>query len=256
MSSDGNRVAVSAAASEGSGISAWFGSVGGSVAAVAGSQANQYGFDDGKNKSGAFSFRFQHALQDPLADTNQDGQISIAEAVTFTRNTLTRDGFHQSPTVAGVANDIALFSSSKSKPLPEKYQTVFAVVIGINEYRQQSANSLLGAVNDARGFVKLMERKELQLFGESSIELLTDEKATTEGIKRAIAELRKKVTKDDLVVFYFSGHVATIGKDQELTKVMYPTDGDFEKGGYLRISEIVENISAIGAKNALVVVDG
>jgi len=38
--------------------------------------------------------------------------------------------------------------------------------------------------------------------------------------------------------------------------VIYPTDGDFERGGYLRINEVVENISAVGAKHALVVVDG
>lgn len=255
ISSQGNKVTVSATAPEGSGISAWFGSVGGNVAAVAGSQADKYGFEDSKTESGAFSLRFQRALQDPSADTNQDGQISVAEAVAFTRNALKRDGFDQSPTVVGNASDVALFSSSKSKPLPEKYKTVFAVVVGINKYKQQAAN-LRGAVNDARGFVKLMERKELLLFGRSSIELLTDEKATTEGINGAIAELRNKVTKDDLVVFYFSGHVATVGKDQEPAKVMYPTDGDFEKGGYLRISEVVKNIGAVGAKNALVVVDG
>jgi len=65
-----------------------------------------------------------------------------------------------------------------------------------------------------------------------------------------------KATKDDRVVFYFSGHVASVGKDKDVQKVIYPTDGDFERGGYLRINEVVENISAVGAKHALVVVDG
>ena len=138
--------------------------------------------------------------------------------------------------------------------MPEKYKTVFAVVVGINEYRQQAAN-LRGAVNDARGFVNLMERKGLALFADSSIEILLDEQATTKNIRHAISALRKKATKDDLVVFYFSGHVATVGKDRDVQKVMYPTDGDFEKDGYIRISEVVESMSAAGAKSALVVVD-
>lgn len=255
ISSQGNKVTVSAAAPEGSGIAAWFGSVSGSVTAVAGSQADKYGYEDAKTQSGAFSLRFQRALQDPSADTNQDGLISVAEAAAFARITLKRDGFDQSPTVAGNASDVSLFASGKSKSAPERYKTVFAVVVGINKYKQQGAN-LRGAVNDAKGFVNLMERKEARLFAKSNVVLLTDEQATSEGIKNAISALRNKATKDDLVVFYFSGHVATVGKDQDVRKVMYPTDGDFEKGGYLKISEVVESIRAVGAKNALVVVDG
>jgi hypothetical protein len=255
ISSQGESVTASAAASEGSGITAWFGSVSASVVAVAGSQADKYGFDDPKTESGAFSHRFQGALQDPSADTNRDGQISVAEAVVFSRSALKRDGFDQSPTVAGNAGDVALFSSSKSKPSPEKYKTVFAIVVGINKYKPQGAD-LRGALNDARGFVSLLERKERQLFAQQRIELLTDEKATTEGIKNAISGLRNKVSKDDLVIFYFSGHVATIGKDRERKKVLFPTDGDLEKGGYLSVSEVVEKLGAVGAKNSLVVVDG
>jgi len=50
--------------------------------------------------------------------------------------------------------------------------------------------------------------------------------------------------------------VATVGKDKDVKKVMYPTDGDFEKGGYLKINDVVESIGSVGAKQALVVVDG
>lgn len=255
ISSQGEKVTISAAAPEGSGISAWFGKVTGGVVAVAGSQADKYGFDDQKTQSGAFSHRFQRALQDLAADTNQDGRISIAEAAASTRTALRRDNFDQDPTVAGAASDVALFSTSKPKPGDEKYKTVHAVVVGINKYREVGAN-LRGAVNDAKGFVRLLESKERGLFGISSITVLTDEQATTEGINNAIAALRAKVTKDDLVVFYFSGHVAAVGKGKDFAKVMYPTDGDFQKGGYLRISEVVDKVNVLGAKHALVIVDG
>jgi hypothetical protein len=248
-------VTISAAAPEGSGISAWFGNVTGGVAAVAGSQADKYGFEDGKTQSGAFSVRFQRALKDPAADINQDGLISIAEAAAFTRTALKRDNFDQSPTVAGQANDIVLFSTSSPKPGSQKYKAVYAVVVGINKYRQAGAD-LRGAVNDAKGFVRLLESKERGLFGISNITLLTDDQATTGSINNSIVALRSKVTKDDLVVFYFSGHVASVGKEKDVSKVMYPTDGDFQKGGYLRISEMVEKMNGLGAKHALVIVDG
>ena len=255
ISSQGEKVTVSAAAPEGSGTSAWFGKITGTVVAIAGSQADKYGFEDPKTQSGAFSLRLQRALKDVAADTNEDGQISIAEAAAFTRAALKRDNFDQTPTVAGQADDVALFSTSKPMPGSEKYKTVHAVIVGINKYRQAGAD-LRGAVNDAKGFVRLLESKERGLFGVSSITLLTDEQATTASINNAIAALRSKVTKDDLVVFYFSGHVATVSTAKDIAKVMYPTDGDFQKGGYLRISEVVEKINGVGAKHALVIVDG
>ena len=252
----GDKVTVAAAAPEGSGSVAWFGSLQGNVAAVAGSQADKFGLEDSKTNSGAFSFRFQSALYDPAADINQDGQISISEAAALAQSMLKRDGFNQSPTVAGNANDVAIFASSKSQSVSKKYGKVYAVVIGINKYKLSGGASLNGPVNDAKGFVKLMESRERRLFAASSIELLTDEKATTQGIKDAVSALGKKATKDDLVIFYFSGFVTTVGKDKDVKKVMYPADGDFEKDGYLRVSEVVESMSAMGAKTALIIVDG
>ena len=255
ISSEGGTVTVAASAPEGSGVAAWFGAVAGTTAAVAGSQADGVGYDDPKTKSGAFSWRFQQALQDANADTNGDGQVSVAEAVTFTRNRLKQDGFDQSPTVAGQTSKIALFSTTKALKGTEKYKVVHGVVVGINKYRQTGAD-LRGAVNDARGFIRLLESKDRTLFDASSVSTLLDEQATTTNIKSAIDALRGKATKDDLVVFYFSGHITSVGKGKNISKIIFPTDGDIQKGSYIRISDIVESMSKVGAKNALVVVDG
>ncbi len=75
-------------------------------------------------------------------------------------------------------------------------------------------------------------------------------------IEAAIAALGEKVGEDDLAIFYFSGHVATVGEGHEAKKVMYPTDGDFDKGGYIRVDDVVKSFGALGAKNSLVVIDG
>lgn len=255
ISSQSSTVTVAAAVPEGSRVAAWFGAVTGTTVAVAGSQADGVSYDDPTTQSGAFSRRFQQALQDARADSNQDGQVSVAEAVAFTRNRLKQDNFDQSPTVAGQASEIALFSTSNTLQGTEKYKVVHAVVVGVNKYRQAGAD-LLGAVNDAKGFMRLLENKDRTLFGASNIAALLDEQATTTKIKSAIDALREKATKDDLVVFYFSGHITSVGKGKHISKIIFPTDGDIQKGNYIKVSDIIESIGKVGAKNALVVVDG
>ncbi len=260
VSSEGDKVTVSASTTEGSSSQVWFGNVTGGVAAVAGSQADAFGYDDPRTHSGAFSFRFQKALQDPAADSNQDGQVSVAEAAKMAGDALERDGFAQAPTVAGNVNDIALFCRSKSGCGPKKYQTVFAVVVGVNKYRDDQAMSLEGAVNDAKGFVTLLKPQERQTFAKANVEILTDERATIGAINEAIAALHGKATDKDLVLFFFSGHVASIGQDKAsdkiVNKVIFPTDGQFEKGKYLKVKDVVKAMSESGAKSGLVIVDG
>jgi Caspase domain len=255
VSSGGSKITVSATAPEGSGVATWFGIVAGNTAAVAGSQADKYGFDDAKSQSGAFSLRFQRALLDPRADTNQDEQISVTEAVTFTRNILKEDRFDQSPTVAGQANEITLFSTTKSIQGSEKYKTVHAVIVGVSRYSHATAD-LRSAVNDAKGFTRLLENKDRGLFGVSNITTLLDEQATRANIWNAVSTLHQQASKDDLVVFYFSGRVASIDKDKEVSKVIFPTDFDIEKGNYIMVREVVEIMGKVSAKHALVVVDG
>lgn len=238
-----------------SGSAAWFGTVGDNVAAIAGSRAGQLAYEDGTTESGAFSTRFQRALQNAYADINRDGRVSIGEAEASTRTLLKRDGFDQVPTIAGAAKDaVALFSSNKMLAGPQ-YKKVIAVVVGINKYAQP--NSILrGAVNDAKGFARLLEQRDGALFAESRVSLLTDDRATYSAISAALSAMRPQVGKDDLVIFYFSGHVATIGEGSDIHKVMYATDGEFGKRGYLRIDEVVKSLGAFGAKHALMVVDG
>jgi hypothetical protein len=256
FSSDDGKITLAATAPQGSGALTWFGPVTGTTVAVAGSQADEFGYDDPSGPGGAFSIRFQRALQDVKTDTNQDGQISVSEAVASTEDKLRQSNFHQIPTIAGKASEIALFSATSAPQKFEKYKVVHAVVVGINKYQGGSSMALQGAVNDAERFINLLRHSDRRLFGSSNINSLLDEKATAKSIMSAIDALRGKVSKDDLVVFYFSGHVSSIGKGDNVSKVIFPTDGDFQKNRYIKISEIVEIIGTLSAKNALLVVDG
>jgi cell division septum initiation protein DivIVA len=251
----GDSATISASNAERAGITAWFGQPGDKVAVIAGSQAGQLAYEDGKAGTGAFSIRFQSALQNPFADINQDGRISLAEAAAFTRTALRRDGFDQVPTVAGPAMDtVALFASGK-RPEATRYRKLIAVVVGINKY-QQPNSELRGAVNDAMGFANMIEHGPNALFAESKISLLSDGRATYAAVSNALTAIAAQATKEDLVVFYFSGHVGTVGPGSEARKVIYPTDGELGKSGYLRIDDVVKRVGAMGARHAMVIVDG
>lgn len=77
---------------------------------------------------------------------------------------------------------------------------VYLVSAGVSDYPGTSSDLTLPAM-DARAINRLYRKN-------SSAEtiLLTDENATISNIKAAMRKLYKKARKDDIVVFFFSGH--------------------------------------------------
>ena len=85
---------------------------------------------------------------------------------------------------------------------------MFALLIGIDEYRDKSLN-LKGAVADCRNMKEFLE-KNLQ---EVHIEGLLNENATRKGIKKAINDLanHSRIKEfGDPILIYYAGHGAEI----------------------------------------------
>ena len=85
--------------------------------------------------------------------------------------------------------------------IPVTYaRKVYLVAAGVSDYPGTSSDLTLPAM-DARVINRLYRKN-------SSAEtiLLTDENATTSNIKAAMRQLYRKAKKDDIVVFFFSGH--------------------------------------------------
>lgn len=83
-----------------------------------------------------------------------------------------------------------------------------ALLIGINEYRNEDIPDLRGAVNDidvARDL--LISRLG---FEPDDIVVLTDARATRAGIFRAFDDLVDKARADDIVYIHYSGHGSTV----------------------------------------------
>jgi formylglycine-generating enzyme required for sulfatase activity len=91
------------------------------------------------------------------------------------------------------------------------YRTGWALLIGINDYPNLPPQYQLDyATADAEALAKLLQTK----FGfpRENITLLTNERATRQGILDALAELADpdKVKEDDCVLVFFSGHGQTV----------------------------------------------
>lgn len=83
---------------------------------------------------------------------------------------------------------------------------LYAIVIGINEYRNKSI-SLNYAVSDAGAFADTLKKVSGPLFEKTDIEVLTTPAATTkEAVIRTFEGMRTKVRPNDLFVFYNASH--------------------------------------------------
>lgn len=123
-----------------------------------------------------------------------------------------------------------------------------AVLVGINAY---PGAPLRGCVND----VKQMSELLVSRFGFASedIRILTDARATTEGIKARLGWLLNGLRAGDQVLFHFSGHgtqVATRNPQGEvdgLDEVICPVDFDWTDAHLIRDKEFQQMFSSVPA---------
>ena len=83
----------------------------------------------------------------------------------------------------------------------------FALVIGINEYIDESIDDLTKSVNDAKAVYDTLANPEVCGIPKEHIVCLLNEQATTKNIEIELAKLRK-CPKDSTIYIYYSGHGA------------------------------------------------
>ncbi len=90
----------------------------------------------------------------------------------------------------------------------------WAIVVGITHFKNPAMN-LRFAAKDATDFAAMLTDPSIGRFRNDPqhVKLLTDEKATVEGIRTAINEIARDSRKEDLVVMYFSSHGTSAGSD-------------------------------------------
>jgi len=90
--------------------------------------------------------------------------------------------------------------------LAKKQERVYAVVIGINKYK--NLPPLKYAVNDAREFYRYLT--EVNQVPKDHVWLLLDQEATLDKLRRTLGTLlRRSAGKEDTVIIFLAGHGAT-----------------------------------------------
>jgi hypothetical protein len=86
----------------------------------------------------------------------------------------------------------------------------YAVVVGISEYKNKTKEiaSVMNAAEEAKQFARFIKSPQGGNFKDGNVLLLTNEKATSSALRRALFTFLKKAIEEDLVFFFFSGQGA------------------------------------------------
>lgn len=108
-----------------------------------------------------------------------------------------------------ISNDLVLNELKEENNIVKKvltnrlsnwYKKQYALVIGISKYKNDSIDYLPNAVNDANSISKLLKKQGV------NVSILKNEEATKSNILKTIKSIKNKLSKDDSVLVYFSGH--------------------------------------------------
>ncbi len=128
-----------------------------------------------------------------------------------------------------------------------KPKTTHLLCIGINKY-SNGIVTLNNAVRDAKAFEKILKDK----YDITNNITLYDEAATLDGIINAFDNLRTKITKEDNLIIYFSGHGDLVNN----RGYWIPVDAVADKRRtYLSNHEIKDLLFDLAAHHVLVIAD-
>ncbi len=153
--------------------------------------------------------------------------------------------FLQSGAVYGTALGLGqlLWSRPAEAIVPIKWGK-FAVLLGVDRYPQAS---LKGCLTDVERQANLLQQR----FGfpPENIVRLTNQAATIDGLKQALADLRRRIKPDDLLVLHFSGK-GTLAAGPALEPTLLLT-GDEP----LRLTDLALILKGSGTKQVITVLD-
>ncbi len=228
----------------------FFGELAEHVCAIAGSSEYGRGADLGFN--GAFTFAFIKAM-DSAADINHDGVISFGELAVACRPLLPSP---QRAVFGG--NDVPLLAIKDRPVRKPANRRLHALLVGLNSLDPKAYNGwdapLSGPERDVDGIKQQLEDNKRVLASDVSIEVLKTKDATRSRIVESIKAMGSKTSKDDIVLFFYSGHGAerpAVNTESQsgLVKTFVAYDGQID------MSEVVTLLQAIKAYRLVLIID-
>jgi formylglycine-generating enzyme len=138
----------------------------------------------------------------------------------------------------------------KTPGLKERY----ALLIGISKYANPEL-SLNFAAADAQALYKVLTDPEIGAYKPENVRLLVDDQATRKNIVSAMNTwLKNRVTADDSVVIFYSGHGA-LGGASEAYWVTYDADAEDLASSAVSNKDISSAIAELPAKRKITFID-
>lgn len=133
----------------------------------------------------------------------------------------------------------------------------YALVIGVNDYNDPEIPDLSKARNDAKAIAKIL--KERGQFNE--VDVMTDDIDSKNNLYPTKLNIMEKLdsilnysTKDDLIVFFFSGH-GIADNNEKAYLVTVDTVADKQYSTSLKVDHIVEKLKEFKIKKSLLILD-
>lgn len=147
------------------------------------------------------------------------------------------------------------------QPKPDTgFANSYAVVIGINDY-QSGIPPLRTAVNDARKIADLLE-KEHEYTLISPPEPINQNKAWMDGnatlanLNDLLKNLKKRIGKNDRLLFYFAGHGIALNSEDGPQGFLIPQDAKHgDTNTYLPMSQLRNALGELPCRHCLIILD-
>lgn len=138
--------------------------------------------------------------------------------------------------------------------MPEVFQNAHALFVGVGTYIDEGVSPIEESVNDATDLKSIFTDPEKAGYSPDNVQLITNEKATKEGIINGFDKLIADTDENSTVVVYYSGH-GTVTQSKE-TFLLVPhnyTSSNFDT--WLMDTEFQQKISEVKAKKMIVMLD-
>ncbi len=161
--------------------------------------------------------------------------------------------FRKTPESAGMRGEGVAGSPAEDETAPQP-RNLYAVIIGIGDYQDEKIPDLRFTVNDAQGMYEVLTDPQFGGIPEENIQLLLDEDATVQNIKKAIGVwLKRQAREEDTVIIYYAGHGAP--EDNETYWVTYDADIESLYASALSNNAISDMLDRIESKRVLTFLD-
>jgi TPR repeat protein len=97
-------------------------------------------------------------------------------------------------------------SAIQGEGVPDASRGLWALVVGLSRYASPEIRPLTYARKDAESFARFLMSPQGGGFPADHVNLLVDEKATADALRRGLHTFLRRANQGDLVVIYFAGH--------------------------------------------------